>query len=70
MREEINYLYACFTLVIDSEDKSLVLYILDNERKEVANKRFDNEVEFKEHIASLKSNLQNLNDKAKELKNA
>lgn len=70
MREEIQYLYALFSLVVDYEDKSFVLYANDKEISVVANKRFRNEVEFKEVIRSLKSKLQDLNDNIKELKNA
>lgn len=69
MREEINYMYARFMLVIDHDDKSFVLYMTGNERSVVANKRFDNEVDFKETIRSLKRKLQELNDEIKELKN-
>ena len=69
MREEIHYQYAKFTLVSDHEDKGFVLYASDTEFRVVANKRFDNEVDFKETIRSLKRKLQELNDEIKELKN-
>ena len=69
MREEINYPDAKFTLVLDSKDKAFVLYNSHKGFHVLANKRFDDEVDFKETVRSLKSKLQNLNDKIKELKN-
>ena len=70
MREEINYPDAKFTLVTESEEKTLVLYHANGRIFSVSiNKQFDNEVDFKETVRSLKSKLQTLNDKIKELKN-
>ena len=70
MREEINYPGAKFTLVTESEEKTLVLYHANGRIFGVSiNKQFDNEVDFKETVRSLKSKLQTLNDKIKELKN-
>lgn len=70
MREEINYPDAKFTLVLDSKDKAFVLYNSLNRFHAIVHKQFDNEVDFKEAVRSLKSKIQNLNDKIKELKNA
>lgn len=68
MREETYYQFADFTLVIDSEENTLALFY--GERKVVAVKRqFNDEATFKERTTSLKSKLQMLNDKIKELKN-
>lgn len=69
MREEIHYRYARFMLAIDSDEKSFVLYGSGNKLGVVANKRFDNEVDFKEAMRSLNSKLQALNDKIKEIEN-
>ena len=70
MREEINYPDAKFTLVTESEEKTLVLYHANGRIFSVSiYKQFDNEVDFKEAVRSLKSKLQTLNDKIKELKN-
>ena len=70
MRKEIHYPHARFTLVLDSKNKAFVLYAVNKVFSVVADKQFDNEVDFKEAVRSLKSKLQNLNDKIKELKNA
>lgn len=70
MREEINYPDAKFTLVTESEEKTLVLYHAYSGFRVALNRQFDNEVDFKETVRSLKSKLQSLNDKIKELKNA
>lgn len=70
MREEINYPDAKFTLVTESEEKTLVLYHAHRGFRVALNRQFDNEVDFKETVRSLKSKLQSLNDKIKELKNA
>ena len=69
MREEINYPDAKFTLVTESEEKTLVLYHANGGFSVALNRQFGNEVDFKETVRSLKSKLQTLNDKIKELKN-
>ena len=70
MRKEIHYPHARFTLVLGSKNKAFVLYAVNKVFSVVADKQFDNKVDFKETVRSLKSKLQTLNDKIKELKNA
>lgn len=69
MREEINYPDTKFTLVTESEEKTFVLYHAGIKFRVVLHRQFDNEVDFNETTRSLKSKLQSLNDKVKEIKN-
>lgn len=69
MREQLNYPDAKFVLITESEEKTLVLYHAGVKFRVALHRQFDNEVDFKETTRSLKSKLQNLNDKIKEIKN-